>query len=248
MCKAGIFLFIALTFAAVPVKAQEGGDLQAQIVYAFHIEDTNLLVNLVQTLATQANSGGADQALRYHLAHAQYRLGLLMGDKHPKEAAAAFGDCVDQLKRLLEQEPMSAEGLALQSACYGGMAKYKSLEALLLRSRASERINAALRLAPRNPRVLYLVAMDGFARSKAGSAEHDRAFTALELAVRVFDQSPVTGSDAPSWGQAEAYLELGIKLQSRGDLLGARNAIEKALIVSPDFKAAQRQLTNLARH
>jgi len=247
MCKAGIFLFVALAFAAVPGRAQEGGDLQAQIVYAFHVEDTNLLVNLVQTLATQSGSGGADQALRYQLAHAQYRLGLLVGEKRPKEAVTAFGDCVDQLKRVLDQDPASAEALALQSACYDGLAKYKSLEAVLLRSHATERINAALRVAPRNPRVLYLIAMDGFAHSKPGSAEYQRAFKALELAVQLFDLSPATGIDTPSWGHAEAYLELGIELQSRGDLLGARNSIEKALIVAPDFKAAQRQLANLVR-
>jgi tetratricopeptide (TPR) repeat protein len=248
MCKPALLLFAALAFAAVPVKAQEGGDLQVQIVYAFQVEDTNLLVNLVQTLATQANSGSADSALRYHLAHAQYRLGLLVGEKRAKDAATAFGECVDQLKRVLEQNPMSAEALALQSACYAGLAKYKSLEAVLLRSRSTERIGAALRLAPRNPRVLYLAAIDGFARSMPGSAEHARAFAELARAVQLFDQSSSTDVEAPSWGHAEAYLELGIQLQSRGDLLGARNSIEKALIAAPDFKAAQKQLANLARH
>jgi tetratricopeptide (TPR) repeat protein len=247
MCKLAIVLFMALA-VAVPGRAQEGGDLQAQIVYAFDVEDTNLLVNLVQTLATQASSGGADQALHYHLAHAQYRLGLLLGEKRPKEAVAAFGDCVDQLKRVLQQDPTSAEALALQSACYDGQAKYKSMEAVLLRSHATERIGAALRVAPRNPRVLYLAAVGQFARSKPGSAENQRAFNTLELAVQLFDQSPATGIETPSWGHAEAYLELGIQLQSRGDLLGARNSIEKALIVAPDFKAAQRQLANLVRH
>ena len=248
MCKVPFILFATTVFAAVPGQAQEGGDLQAQIVYAFHVEDTNLLANLVQTLATQASSGGADPALRYHLAHAQYRAGLLAGERRPKDAAAAFDDCIDQLKRVLDQNPLSAEAVALQAACYAGLAIYKSLEAVLLRSRATERIGAALRIAPRNPRVLYLAAMDGFARSKPRSAENDRAFAELELAAQLFDQSSSTGIDAPSWGHAEAYLELGIQLQSRGDLLGARNSIEKALIVAPDFKAAQRQLANLVRH
>jgi hypothetical protein len=36
-------------------------------------------------------------------------------------------------------------------------------------------------------------------------------------------------------------------LQLRGDVLGARNWIEKSLIVAPDFKAAQRQLASLVR-
>jgi tetratricopeptide (TPR) repeat protein len=121
------------------------------------------------------------------------------------------------------------------------------LEAVLLRSRASERLNAAFALAPRNPRVLYLTAMDGLARSKPGSAENQRAFEQLQLAAQLFDQSSATRIDAPGWGHAEAYLALGIQLQSRGDRLAARNWIEKSLIVAPDFKAAQRQMASLVR-
>jgi hypothetical protein len=38
---------------------------------------------------------------------------------------------------------------------------------------------------------------------------------------------------------------LGRQLELRRDVLGARNWIEKALIVAPDYKAARRQLTAL---
>ena len=96
-----------------------------------------------RTLTTQAKSGGADAALRYHLAHAQYRFGLLLGGEASREAEAAFSDCVDELKQMLEQDVKSAEALALQSACYANLAKYRHLEAVLLRSRAAERLNAA---------------------------------------------------------------------------------------------------------
>jgi tetratricopeptide (TPR) repeat protein len=239
---------MALTFAAVPTGAQEGGDLQAQILYAYHAEDTNLLANLVQTLSTQVKSGGADPATRYHLAHAQYRFGLLAGERRAHAAENAFADCIDQLKLVLEQDVKSAEALALQSACYSNLAKYRRLEAVLLRSRAEERLSTALALAPRNPRVLYLSAMQGLARSKPGTTENQRAFEQLQLAAQLFDQSSATRIDAPGWGHAEAYLALGRQLQERGDLLGARNWIEKSLIVAPDFKAAQRQLAMLVRH
>ncbi len=247
MFRVSGLMFMALSLAAVLVNAQEGGDLQAQILYAYHAEDTNELANLVQTLTTQAKSGGADAALRYHLAHAQYRFGLLLGGKRSREAEAAFSDCVDELKQVLEQDVKSAEALALQSACYANLAKYRHLEAVLLRSRAAERLNAAFALAPRNPRVLYLTAMDGLARSKPGSAENQRAFDELQLAAQLFDQSSATRTDVPGWGHAEAYLALGIQLQSRGDRLAARNWIEKSLIVAPDFKAAQRQMASLVR-
>ena len=90
--------------------------------------------------------------------------------------------------------------------------------------------------------------MEGLARSKPGTAENQRAFEQLQLAAQLFDQSSATRIDAPGWGHAEAYLALGRQLQSRGDLLGARNWIEKSLIVAPDFKAAQRQMAALVRH
>jgi tetratricopeptide (TPR) repeat protein len=241
-------VFIALSFAATVGIAQEGGDLQAQILYAFQAEDTNQLTNLVQTLTTQAKSGGADAALRYHLAHAQYRLGLLAGESRSRAAAAAFADCADELKQVLEQEVKSAEALALQSACYANLANYKRLEAVLLRSRAADRLKEALALAPRNPRVVFLTAMDGLARSKPGSQENQQAFAQLQLAAQLFEQSSATRLDVPGWGHAEAYLALGVQLQSRGDLLGARNWMEKSLIVAPDFKAAQRHLSNLVRN
>jgi hypothetical protein len=248
MFRARSLAFMALSLAVALSSAQEGGDTQAQILYAFQSEDTNLLANLVQTLSTQVKSGGADAALRYHLAHAQYRLGLLAGASRSRAAADAFGDCVDQLKQVLEQDVKSAEALALQSVCYAQLANHKRLEAVLLRSRAADRLKESFALAPRNPRVLYLTAMDGLARSKPGSQENQRAFAQLQLAAQLFDQSSATRIDVPGWGHAEAYLALGMQLQARGDLLCARNWIEKSLIVTPDFKAAQRQMALLVRH
>ena len=67
----------------------------------------------------------------------------------------------------------------------------------------------------------------------------------LTLAAQIFEQTSATTIDVPGWGHAEAYLALGRQLQARGDVLGARNWLEKALIVAPDFKAAQRQLATL---
>jgi tetratricopeptide (TPR) repeat protein len=227
------------------LHAQEGGDLQAQILYAFHTEDVHRLGNLVQTLGTQVKAVGADGALRYHLAHAEYRLGLLDQQTRAHGAGGAFSDCIDQLKPILEQDVKSVEALALQGACYEELAGERHLEAVLLRSRAAERRSAAYQLAPRNPRVLYLKSRAELQHSRPGSAEHNQAFKELELAAQLFDESSATRPDVPGWGHAEAYLALGMQLAARGDQLGARNWIEKSLIVAPDYKAAQRQLQRL---
>ncbi len=57
MCRVAIPVLLALSFAVSPSHAQEGGDLQAQILYAFQAEDTNQLADLVQSLSTQVKVG-----------------------------------------------------------------------------------------------------------------------------------------------------------------------------------------------
>jgi hypothetical protein len=237
----------ALLLLATASWAQQGGDLQAQILYAYQTEDINSLGNLIQDLNVQVTVDARDASLRYHLAHAQYRRGLLddLGNAHGAESA--FAACIDHLKPVLSQDVKSVEALVLQSACYTGLANHRKIESVLLRSRSDERLNAALNLAPHNPRAVFLSSMDGLRQAKPGTPVWQQAFAQLQLAVQLFDASSATSIDTPGWGHAEAYLALGRELQSRGDQLGARNWIEKSLIAAPDYKAAQRQLAQLVR-
>jgi tetratricopeptide (TPR) repeat protein len=242
------YILLALMLAtALAAQAQEGGDTQARIDYAYQTEDGNSLANLIQNLAAQVNSDAGDTNARYHLAHAQYRFGQLAHEHNARAAEAAFSDCIDELKPVIEKNVKSAEGMVLQSACYLGLADSRMLEAVLLRTRAAERLKSALKLEPRNPRAVFLSAMQEMHHAKPGSPESQRAFSQLQLAAQLFEQSSGTGNDAPGWGHAEAYLALGRELQNRGDHLGARNWIERALIAAPDYKMAQRQLASLAK-
>ena len=242
-----IILLTAVLLAANVGLAQEGGDTQAQIDYAYQTEDGNRLANLIQNLTTRVKDSSADISLRYHLAHAQYRFGQLSGERHAHAAEAAFSDCIDELKPAIDKDVKSAESMVLQSACYSGLADLKSLEAVLLRSRAADRLSGALKLQPRNPRAVLLSAVQDLRHAKPGSPEAQRGLAELRSAAELFEQSSGTSDDAPGWGHAEAYLALGRELQTRGDHLGARNWIEKALIAAPDFKTAQRQLASLSK-
>src|ERR1700736_5989596 len=111
-----------LLLLATASSAQQGGDLQAQILYAYQTEDTNSLANLIQDLTAQLQVEARDASLRYQLAHAQYRRGLLAGPGNAHDAESAFADCIDQLKAVLSQDVKSVEVLVLQSACYAGLA------------------------------------------------------------------------------------------------------------------------------
>ena len=86
-----------------------------------------------------------------------------------------------------------------------------------MRSRAADRLSAALKLQPRNPRAVLLSAMQDLRHAKPGSPEAQRGLAELRSAAELFEQSSGTSDDAPGWGHAEAYLALGRELQTRGD-------------------------------
>jgi tetratricopeptide (TPR) repeat protein len=241
--KAWTALLLVQSLAAT---AQEGGDVQAQILYAYETEDTNTLKAVAQNLSLPAANGAGDVALRYHAAHAQYRLGLLLAQQRARGVDSAFSACIDALKPALERDVKSAEAYALQSACYFQLAESRSLEAVLLRSRAAERIKTAQGLAPKNPRVILIASAQVLARARPGSTEREQAVKQLEVAARIFEASSATRVDAPGWGDAEAYLMLGREFAVRGDRVAARNWVEKAVLAAPEYKAAQQQLKRLA--
>src|ERR1700738_649253 len=146
----------ALLLLATASSAQQGGDLQAQILYAYETEDTNSLANLIQVMTVQVKADAGGASLRYHVAHAQYRRGLLAGFGNAREAESAFADCIDELKPVLSQDVKSVEALVLQSACYTGLANHRKIESVLLRARAEQTLKSALQLAPHNPRAGFL--------------------------------------------------------------------------------------------
>jgi hypothetical protein len=83
-------ILLSMLLLATVLHAQEGGDVQAQILYAYHTEDTNSLTNLIQTMSAKLKDAPGDDALRYHLAHAQYRLGELSAAGMSRRAESAF--------------------------------------------------------------------------------------------------------------------------------------------------------------
>src|SRR5258708_8438585 len=98
-----VMVWALLSWAAA-AWAQQGGDYQAQILYAYQTEDTNSLANLIQDLATRVREDGNDASLRYHLAHAQYRRGLLARTTRPHEAEPPLATCIPQLHPLLSPQ------------------------------------------------------------------------------------------------------------------------------------------------
>lgn len=232
-----------LLWAGIPALAQDGGDLQAQILYAWQSGDMNRLQSLRQSLQERAQGDHASINVRYHLAHADYRIALLRQSLHQSDAARPLQDCVDQLSGLLRSDPASAEAMILEAACYVQMAPLRRLQSTYMYLRARQRLARAEEILPGNPRAALVGAKLRLQEAKPIGPISDE----LIRVARLFDGTDSTNPDAPGWGHAEAFLMLGHALRVQGNLFEARNWIEKALIVAPDYKAARMELALLAR-
>ena len=232
----------ALAPGAAAATPDELSDYEAKAQYAFFTGDANALRGLARTVRTL---GESEQPLvLYHYAHVQFRL-LQLGaaredDKAARREAGEAGEaCVDALERAVARNPRFAEAHALQGACYGYLASLGALRAVTAGPRSGSRVEEAAKLDPRNPRVLLTRAFALYFAPAAFGGDRERAAPLFVQAAEAFERLQAPRPGEPTWGAAEAWLFVGRTLEADGDLLGARNAYEKALIVAPEFRAAQ---------
>jgi tetratricopeptide (TPR) repeat protein len=240
-------LFLLMTLLGASAIAQETDlrDVEGRIEYAWFTEDANSLRNLIRSTEGVLPKGGDSAFTRYQLGFAHYRLGLLLAQKKDDAAAEAFSGCIEELDEAVEANEQFADAYALQSACYGSLAELQAWKAMVYGSQRDSRIDKARELAPRNPRVMLLDGVADGERSKAFGGDKARAQAKFKQAVELFERAGEPTEGGPGWGAAEAYLYVGRGLMQSGDTLGARNALEQALIIAPEFAAARRELGRL---
>jgi tetratricopeptide (TPR) repeat protein len=244
----GVLVGLLAGAAATPVvqaaTPAELGDFEAQAEYAFFTEDAHALRELIRSGQALADSG--EPRVLYPYAFAQFRaLQLATFQAQAHEAETAGAACVDTLERALEKEPRFAEALALQAACLAYVGAAGRLRALTARPRSAARLEAAQALAPSNPRVLLVGALVNYLPDDAPAAQRTGALAQFERAAALFETVTATEPGEPTWGAAEAWLFVGRAREQRGELLAARTAYEKALLVAPDFARARRRLAAL---
>jgi hypothetical protein len=238
---ATVLLGTARAPAATP---EELADFDAKVEYAFFTEDARALAALVGANGALANS--AQPLERYQYAHAEFRLlQVAYHLRRIKDVEAAATACLAAVGKANDSDPRFAEGLALEAACAGYLGSLGGLHGASAQDRSEARLAAAAELAPRNPRVLLVAGLTRWFRPGATAADRAAARQAFENSTRAFETVTASAPGEPSWGEADAWLFVGRALAERSDLLGARNAFEKSLLIAPEFAAARRRLTAL---
>jgi tetratricopeptide (TPR) repeat protein len=238
-------------------------DVESRIQYGYFTEDQHALGTLVESLTS---NDAHDRLKSYYaglLAYRQIQLGRAQaspevpasgaGNKLPtpprkddrgrNEVRQMAERCVSSLDRALEAQKDFADALALQSACLDQLAGLGSWRAPLAGSRSTSQLRKALQLAPKNPRVLLLEAISDYEHPK--SKDTPRACDKFKNTAAVFETERANVDQVPGWGAAEAYTWLGRCYLDGGEAVPARDALERALLIAPEFGQAKRLLSSI---
>lgn len=245
--QAALLSAIVLSIGAGAAHAEDAqwGDAESRIQYGYFTEDPRALQNMADAIA----AGEAhDQWHSYYAGLAYWRLAqLAVLHPQPKGATAAqLADrCVHALDAAIEAQADFAEGLALRAMCAVTPLAQGGLHVPFAGHRPRKDLDRALELAPRNPRVLLALALADYQYSAPMDGEKERAIGELRHAVAAFEAERGGTESFPGWGASEAYFYLGRDLLEHGDPVGARDALEHALLLAPDYTQARHLLAKI---
>jgi len=221
-------------------------DIESRIQYGYYTEDSAALRKLEELIA----AGDAHDKLRGYygglLAFRRAQLAVPGGAAAQGGTPAHYAQrCVSELDSSLALEAEFAEALALRAACLAEPLEVGGGYAPLSGHRARKDLERARQLATRNPRVLLVDAMNDYALAPSQGGNKDRALGKLRQTVAAFEAERSAADHLPGWGAAEAWLLLAQDLLDHGDTVGARDALEHALLIAPEFVQARRLMTKI---
>jgi len=240
---------LAAGLAITAAVAQSDGnwrDIESRIQYGYYTEDAAALRHLPELI----DAGDARDKLRgYYGGLLAWRLASLAarnpGSVPGSSAPALAQRCVRALDETLELQAQFADALVLRFACraipYGTGGGHASTSGPW----GGRDLERAQQLAARNPRVLLIDAMSEYELASGKSGNRERALAKLRQAVAAFEAERSGAEQQPGWGAAEAWQLLGRELLDRGDPVGARDALEHALLIAPEFVQARRLMTKI---
>jgi hypothetical protein len=213
-------------------------DVEGRIQYGFYTEDARTLADVVSQLS--APDAGEDPLLHYYIGFANYRLSTVLAAKDKTRARDAAARCVSRMDEAVRGKPKFAEGMALQSACLRELSNLTPWKPLA-GPKSNGPMDKAVKLAPKDPRVLLLQALE---HGEAGKIDNT-GLARLKKAAEAFEAERQGVDRTPGWGAAETYAYLGRGYLDQGDLVAARDALERALLIAPDFAFAKRLLNRI---
>jgi len=179
--------------------------------------------------------------VHYYLGYCSHQLNIFYrynpeATKADKENADKLVDAgIHHLEKAIQHDKNFAEAYALIASLYGEKIGSNSLLGVSLGPKSGVFMRKALKLAPENPRVVYLDAVSkNFTPAMFGGSK-EKAINGLYRAGELFAKWQSSDPLAPDWGHAECYAWLGRILTEQNKFSEARAAYEKSLTLRPNY-------------
>jgi hypothetical protein len=219
-------------------------DIESRIQYGYYTEDAASLRSLAGVIAADETH---DKLHGYYAALLEWRLAQLavQGVARGASAAELAQRCVDADDQALAAQADFADALALRAACQATPLSGAATFAVFSGRRLQKDLERARELSPRDPRVLLVDAMNDYQLPTSAGGNRERALGKLRQAVAAFETERAGVERLPGWGAAEAYLFLARDLLDHADPVAARDALERALLLAPEFAQARRLMKKI---
>ncbi len=263
---------LLLVAGIAPALAAEHGavdwaDVEGRIQYAYYTEDVRALNGVLASLKPKPAEDKEEAAKddittqKYFEALAHYRIAQVLVTANKSKAKDAIDDCAEAVDKSVAALPKvllgldetdasrhkRAEAYALGTACTLAGREMSTINLPFSGGRMGSHIEEAVKLEPRNPRVKLVEALVAFDRAGKDAAVRNIALQKLRAVTQMFEAARAGASTTPEWGAAEAYAFLGRALLEQHDAVGAREALERSLLVAPDYTFAKRLMAQITR-
>lgn len=241
-------LLLAITAPVAAATTAEFDDAVARMQFAFYTADTRSLEEMLTLLADFEVDASLAAAKSYQLAYGNWKLAQLYSDpldERPRpnaksSASKAAKACVQHARETIAKDPRIADVYAIEAVCDDFYSHPIGRYAVGSCAR-SKSMRTALTLGAENPRVHFINALCApEVEGDPGRVERWRTVVAK------FEAAPPSQPGKPDWGHAEALTQLGQSYLQRGEVVAARDVLERALVLAPDYRQAQKLLQTAA--
>jgi tetratricopeptide (TPR) repeat protein len=237
-------------------EVSELDDLIARVQFDAYAADMRSLKGNLATLQRLEVDEKYRHRQNYFIAYGNWKLSEALLGSDRSDAKKAASQCSDALKPVLkEPTPRSnampakqreqwfdrrAEALAIAAACRWNVSEASLLPGseLLGGMSVEKTLDEAIELRGKNPRVRLVEAMLALRRARKDN-DRKAAQEKLFKVVQMFDVQPIADPGEVDWGHADALAYLGDAYLKMGNRIAARNSLERALVLAPDFGFAK---------
>lgn len=174
--------------------------------------------------------------VRYYLGYCDYRLATFYQQQTNKDMMSKHLEAaITHLEAAVKMNNKFADAYALLSSCYGQKIGLAPMLGMALGPRAGMTMQSALQLEPNNPRVILLDAIGNYYKPPMFGGSKEKALTGFKRAAELFETEQINNPLQPDWGKPEAYAWIGVAYLDKNEKTAARAALEKALLMAPDY-------------